>query len=453
MPSVVRHHLCGFLVVLSLVPGSACRAGGQVQAPLTLDHAIASGLKYHPRVAASEASVEEARTSLLQAKVAQRPTLSAAEDFTSSNDPVYVFGSELRQGRFDSSDFALAALNHPAALANFSGSLTARWIIFDAGSSRRSVESTRSAVSAAELFGEYSSEELATQITKLYYRVLLAQDQIAVAEASAKRATELASDVSDRVRAGLSLESDGMRSALAQRTAEDDLTASHQLVTLARRDLFDAIGETDEGQGLARADVALQAQEEASAGRLEARADLRALREQETAARSDEASARAEAWPRLSTYAHVENDAEHVVTNGSGNWTVAAKLEIPLFDGGVRKAREQEAAAHLHALQAQERETAMGARALVAELQSQLTDLARRYATADDAVRVEREALQTAKDRFASGLASLSDVLTGEGDLSAAEFARVRIAYQLQTATAELALAQGTLSTSKAGNR
>ena len=398
--------------------------------------------------------MEQARAALLEAKAAQLPTLSADEGMTYSNDPVFAFGIKLRQGRFGPPDFDLPSLNHPSALANFSASATATWIVFDAGSSRRSVESARTSLSAAQLSAQYNSEELGTEITKFYYRVLLAEDQVYVADASLRRATEISSDVEDRVHSGLSLESDSMRTALAQRIAADDLAVAHRNVALARRDLFDLIGESVSNRALVHPGSEIHSAEMQSnqlPSDLDSRLDLQAIRQQESAATLARAAAKAVAWPRLTTFAHVENDAEDVVTNGSGNWTIAAKLEIPIFDGGARKAREREAEARLHSIQAQERETLLSARSTIAGLQNQMEDLTRRYDTAQDAIQAEQEAVQTARDRYATGLASISDVLSSESDLSAAEFSRVRIFYQLSIANADLAFATGLSSTLKAG--
>lgn len=442
------------LLLCGIAFGVALAGKGQAPSALSLDEAINAGLQHHPHVAAAEASEDKARAALLRAKVAQRPTLTVDEDVTYSNDPVFAFGSKLRQGRFGSSDFALPSLNHPSALANSSASATAAWTAFDAGSTHRGIESARSSLTATQLSTQYTREELGVEITKLYYRVLLAEDQIIVAEASLKRAKELSSDLQDRAHSGLSLESDSMRSSLAQRTAEDELAAAQNNVGLARRDLFDTIGEPESNRPLVRPDVEKLPSGEHSNPEQHAivsRLDLQAIRQQESAATLARASAKAAAWPRLSTYAHVENDAQDVVTNGSGNWTIGAKLELPLFDGGARKAREREADAQLHALQAQEHSTLLSARSTIASLQSQIDDLKRRYSTAQDAIRVQQEALQTARDRYASGLVSISEVLSGESDLSSAEYTRIRIAYQLRIANADLAFAEGSSLTSKAG--
>ncbi|MEO8735353.1 MAG: TolC family protein [Edaphobacter sp.] len=438
---------------MSIAGAVAWTCEGQVSPALSLNDAISAGLKHHPRIAHSEAQVELARSALLEAKAAQQPMISADEDMTYSNDPVFSFGSKLRQARFGPSDFGLPSLNHPAALANFSTSATATWTVFDAGSARHRVASAHSALMAAQLSTKYTDEELGAQITQLYYRALLAEDEVSVAASSVSRAKELASDVQDRTRTGLSLESDSMRATLAQRTAEDDLAAAHGDVALARRDLFDAIGIPQSDHTLMRpmSESSLDAKLNQIPGVPETRLDVQAVRLQESASRQSHDSYRAAAWPRLSMYGHVESDAEHVVTNGSGNWTIAAKLELPIFDGGVRKARGQEADARLHLLQAEERETILAARSTTAHLQNQIEDLNRRYRTAQSAVQAEKEAVQTVRDRYDSGIASISDLLSNERDLEAAQFNRVKIFYQLCIANADLAFASGSSSTSKAG--
>ena len=451
---VSRRLLSKIVFAFSMAAGIAQAGLCQTAGPLSINEAISLGRVHHPQGAAADAQQEQARAQLQQAKARRLPTLSAAEDMTYSDDPVFVFGSKLRQGRFGTSDFDLGALNHPPPLSNFSASATAAWTAFDGGSTRQQVDSARTSLAAAELNARYSEEQIASEITRLYYRVMLAQDQVAVAESALKRAREIASDIQDRVHSGLSLESDGLRSNLALRNAEDDLASARSNVVLARHDLFAAIGIPQTDRPLVYPDVHTTI---ATAELLtpihspDARFDLQALRLQQQAAKQTFASIHATAWPQVSTYGHVENDAEHLVTDGSGNWTIGAKVEMRVFDGGTRRAQEHEAEAREHLLAAQERETALAARAAIASLTQQMDDLHRRFDTADDAIRVQQEALLTARDRYATGLASITDVLSGESDLSSAEFARARLFYQLCIARTELALASGSPLTSKVG--
>ena len=437
-----------FFVVSSLAFGSTAPGQGQAASTLTLVQAVAAAEKHHPQLDEAQANRELARSSLDSARSARYPTLSVAEDIVDSNDPVFAFGSKLRQARFSSADLAIDSLNHPAAISNFSASASANWTAFDAGAARHRVASAAASLRASSLNEQYAAQSIDVAVTALYYRVLLAQDQITVADHAAARALEISGDLQDRVRSGLALESDGARAALALQQANDDIATAKANAAMARRDLFDAMGEADNAQSLSRPETQAPV---SPASDLSERLDLQALRQQQQAARQDALAAHAVMWPRVSTFAHVESDTQSVATNGSGNWTVGAKIELPLFDGGVRKSHEEQATAHLHALEAQERSALLDARKNIGSLQVQLDDLQRHLTTAEAAIGVQQEALSTERDRYAGGLAPVSDVLNAEADLSSAEFQRIRTFYQLDIVRAELALAEGSLNTQKAG--
>ncbi len=47
------------------------------------------------------------------------------------NDPVFVFGTRLRQQIFTAADFALNTLNTPTPIGNFSSRFSGQWSLFD----------------------------------------------------------------------------------------------------------------------------------------------------------------------------------------------------------------------------------------------------------------------------------------------------------------------------------
>ncbi|MDE3103629.1 MAG: TolC family protein [Acidobacteriota bacterium] len=452
--SLRRNRLLAAGVCLLLTPWSR----GQAVPSLTLQQAIAAGLGHHPQVEQSAAQVSQAQAALHQARSGALPSVVAAEEVMASNDPVFAFGTRLRQQRFTSADFALTSLNQPNPIGNFGASAGASWTLFDAGATRQRIRSATTSVRAAESAGTFTGQQVATAVTRLFYRVLLAEDEVAVAEAAKKRAQQVAEDIQDRVKAGLSLDVDGARASLAAQSAADDLQAAQDMVKLARRDLADAMGEASEERPLDRSDLDTAAapnttlvQPELPQPALLQRSDIQALTERKQAAQQQLAAVRATAWPRLSTYGHVEADSPHLASGGGTNWTVGAKLELQVFDGGARRAQQQAAAAEIRLLEAQKQETLREARSSIASLQSQSEDLQRRYATAATAIATGQQARDAARDRYTAGLVPLSEVLTTESELTAAQYSRVKIFYQLRVLSADLALASGGSITAKAG--
>src|SRR5208337_602099 len=115
-----------WLVFLCTLP-----AGVLAQAPLTLREAIQVALKQSPEVEAARAEGDEAKANASLARTQYLPQVSFTEDMSRGDDPVYVFGTRLRQQRFTQADFALAALNTPDPIGNFSTRISGGWLVFD----------------------------------------------------------------------------------------------------------------------------------------------------------------------------------------------------------------------------------------------------------------------------------------------------------------------------------
>src|SRR5512139_1428575 len=75
--------------------------------PLTLQQAVTIALEKNPLRKAALADQKVAVADLRGARGALLPRLSFTETATRGNDPVYAFGTRLRQGRFTTDDFAL----------------------------------------------------------------------------------------------------------------------------------------------------------------------------------------------------------------------------------------------------------------------------------------------------------------------------------------------------------
>ncbi len=84
--------------------------------PLTLQQAVNIALQRNPLRKAAIADTKAASAGVREARSFLLPHLSFSETATRGDDPVYVFGSKLRQQRFTSADLALNQLNSPLPL-------------------------------------------------------------------------------------------------------------------------------------------------------------------------------------------------------------------------------------------------------------------------------------------------------------------------------------------------
>jgi outer membrane protein len=81
--------------------------------PLTLQRAVKIALEKNPLRKAALADTKVSSADVREARSVLMPRVTFSETATRGNDPVYVFGSRLRQQGFTADDFSLNKLNTP----------------------------------------------------------------------------------------------------------------------------------------------------------------------------------------------------------------------------------------------------------------------------------------------------------------------------------------------------
>lgn len=88
-----------------------------------LSTAVDAVLSHNAGMKAAEAKIRQAEAGRREVQAMRLPMLSARSQFTRGDQPVYVFGSLMEQGRFGPQNFAIDALNHPGDLTNIQSGL------------------------------------------------------------------------------------------------------------------------------------------------------------------------------------------------------------------------------------------------------------------------------------------------------------------------------------------
>ena len=177
-----------------------------------------------------------ARTQLL-------PQLGFTEDISRGNDPVYAFGTRLRQRQFTQADFALNALNFPQPIGNFStrfsGSVDGVRFVQDAEGdpSRRSVQAKR-LVLCAKRWTSRSCSVLWGPTSRCSMR----SGRSMLPSMSRRRRRRLLTSVDEHVKAGLAVESDRMSAEVNVAARKEELIAAQGDLELAWAQLREAMG-------------------------------------------------------------------------------------------------------------------------------------------------------------------------------------------------------------------
>ncbi len=437
-------------LVIFIMLGATASVRGQTEPQprvLSLQDAIAIAEGANPQSTIVNSREREAEANLRTARSAMLPKLGASETFTDSTDPVFAFGARLRQGRFTANDFSPANLNYPPATSDFTSALGATWMMFDSGKALNQTRGARSTVTAAKKQIEATKQELAYQVIRAYYRALLADQEKATTATAVARARSFSKEAHDRVETGLALASEGLQADVDLSQREQDAAEAESNVSLAYADLGGVLGQLSMSFALVEPAGTPQAipstLQELQERALEARPDVAAARSRTIAAAQAVRASHDAYGPSFSSFANVEADNPHLTGGGNTNWTVGAKAEIQLFDGGARKAEVSKATAEREIAEASLTQAETQVSLQVSQAFFAVQTAQRQYTISNQLLAKANETLRTALDRYGAGLATITEVLGQQDQLRSMELNRIESLYRWWTAEAQLRLASG----------
>lgn len=426
-------------------------AVAQNAAPLSLSEAVKMTLANNPMHKAALADTKASAADVREARAPMLPKITFAENFTAGNDPVFVFGTKLRQQIFTIQDFALNQLNRPTPIGNYASRFFGQWNLFDSTQSWKALDRAKYLNFAANEQLNRTDQELVFQTVQAYYGVLLAQKQVQVAEDAVKTVEAIEQESRARVESGLAVDSDMLSAQVQASSRQQELIERRNELALARTRLALAMG--------AAADAAYQpkeALEERSfpAGdvnqlektALEKRPDLKRSEWERNAQDKSVGMAKAAFGPRLNAFGSWQEDSHSVGWTGANNWVAGAELQFDLFAGGGKRA-------------ALAREKAMQERAVAGyagfedAVRLEVRQAYYQFDAAQQQVKVARgaiaqadESLRIDRNRYEGGLSTVTALLQVEEAAHRAKADYWQAIYRTYASYAGVELATGTLT-------
>ncbi|MBI3661745.1 MAG: TolC family protein [Acidobacteria bacterium] len=452
------------LAGLLLACGGVARAQATVQNPatslaageaLTLEQAVRMALEKNPALKAQAEESNVARAQTAQARAAWFPWVNFSQSFLRGNDPVYVFGTRLRQRQFTAANFALPGLNAPAPLNNSLTRVDGQMMLFDALRTHYRVAGARRMETAADFSTEQARQDLILRVVRAYYGVIVARENFSAAREALRTAEANEQRVTDLEKAGLVVASDKLSAQVfVAQMKEREIRAANQ-VALARMALGHELGLgpsamkepqdalTEPGGSEATGTATMDEWEKVA---LAERPALRAAELQQQATASGTKVAKAEFAPKVGVFANFERDAESLGGGPSGtNWTAGARVEVNVFAGGADRARLDEARARERQAANQVEYFRSGVRLEVRQAFLEVSAAEQRAAAARDAVEQAKESLRIIQNRYEAGLATMTDLLRAQTAQLEARTGYFAALHDWQVARAQLERAAGRL--------
>jgi outer membrane protein len=462
---------CGFtpkmlLLIFLLFPpfsaetGQVASASGQTENPapavdqkeeksLALSRAVDLALQNNPRIRATRSGREMADAQLREAQGERWPLLQFNETYTRSNNPVFVFGSLLEQGRFGPQNFDIDSLNNPDALNNFRTAVNLKWPLFDQLQSSTRVAQARIGQEQAEYQKEMVDQRVRFEVIRAYYGVLVAQERKEVAAEAVRMAEAERKRIDDLFQSGLVVQSD-LLSAQVQEAefrqhqvqAEGDVVTAYALLNtvmglpvetpqkvsgrLEKKYFPAARAEDLIGQALKhRPDYARVAS---------------AVRSKEEGVRG----AKGNYLPRVDVFSSYGISGKDL-SSGSSDYAIGAGLTFDLFD--LSRGAKLDKARAAHSLASAEREElASQIRLDVVQAHQSYVTAGERLKVAADSVSQAREALRIVQDRYREGLTIITEVLRSETALVRSRLNLIAARYDYYLGYARILMTSGRLT-------
>jgi len=440
----------------SLIAGILCLVlrgpvVAQQMEPLTLQQAVAIALESNPQRKAALADTHVARADILEARSAFFPHVDFSEAVTRSNDPVYVFGTRLRQSRFTAADFALNRLNQPTPISNFATRFGAQWNLFDSFASSLSLQRAKQLNQAASDQLAMADQQTIFRVIQAYYGLLFANRQFEVAEKSNRTAKAVVDDSRARVEAGTVVESDLLTAQVNQATREQEVVRLRNAAALSRAQLNASLGvpldrEFQMNENLAERELQEIPLSVAEEHAIKERPDLKQVSEQVAAQKTSVQLAKSAFGPRVDVFAASELDNAAFLTNGHSNWMAGAELKLDLFSGGQKRAQLSRENALLEHASAAKHAAEDNVRLEVRRAYYDWDSARQMIAIAHATVAQAEESLRITRNRYASGLTTITDLLKTEDAARTAQMNYWDAVYRYNVSYAALELASGSLS-------
>jgi len=236
----------------------------------------------------------------------------------------------------------------------FLPALTLKWLLFDFGSKEATIGAAREALAAANFGFNATHQKIVLDVTRAYYSLNAVQGRVDVARASLGQAQTLQDAAESRRGRGLATLPEVLQAREKTATAAYELQEATAAATDARMALLEAMGvrPTTSLQVTGLGKRPLPAMVEDTAEKLVDRAlgqrpDLLARVAVVRAREADIRKAQSEFYPRIIVTANVGQNIGRVRTRDIPGWSTVNEpgygagiaIEVPLFDGGLRRNR------------------------------------------------------------------------------------------------------------------
>ncbi len=409
--------------------------------PLPLDSCVRIALDRNPLHRAAQEGVRAAREKVGLARAPYFPRLDLEAGYQRRDTHVFLPGGVGQPG---------VAVDRLGATDDWSAGLTADYLLFDSGRRRAELMIALAGQSATEKDAATIRQDLTLTVHEAYFSLLAALAEERAARQSLARSEEHLRLARLRKDAGAVPRADVVRARVEVADARLTLVRAQSEVRVARADLNAAVGlpatlalrvEAKEPPALLPELVDLA---QAVAQSLQMRPEVAATRQRAEASRHAVTAVRAGYLPKVRAEGRYGWRDEELVPEDE-DWSIGASLQIPLFTGFARTHDVARARAEYGRSREELQSQVLTIQQEVVTAHAKLTEAYQSVLATAALLEDAREGLRLTSARYEAGAGTINDLLDAEADLTEAEAAEVRAAYEHHTASSRFRRSVGEL--------
>jgi outer membrane protein TolC len=427
------------VATVSLLTAIAALAAEANPRVLTLREAVRVALQQNPDLATAQQRLAAARAGLRQADAAFWPQVRVSEGYAASDNPVQAFMMTLNQRAFNFG----ANFNHPETTDNLNTKVLATYSLYSGGSDLATRQAVRLGAEARQNSMDAVRNDLVFEVTRSFYTISKARQFMRTAGAAAASMESNLGIASNRFAQGTVLKSDFLDAEVRLSEARENLVRSQHALAISQTIFRNVLG-VGEKENVTAAEGAFETTSQTVVEPLDVsrRPELLAARKAVDATERHVRAAFGGHLPRVNAFASYDLDSGDV-NRFADSWVAGVSVDLDVFDGFLTRGKVAEARANLAAVREELRKTELALQLEAKQAQLNLDEAQTRLATTGQAAAQAEESLQITKERYANGLALLTQLLDAETALTAARQRRAAAEADCQIARAALDRALG----------
>ena len=420
-----------------LYPTQAEEVKVQGTQPISLSQALELAKRNNNDLQVSVLQLQRSKSVLREAQAAFLPSV----DLNANVENSRTVSDTLRVKRQQDAGLPVDDASSTTA---FTGTGQIRYDLYTSGRRNGAIKEAQERIRKQELDVERQSEQIRLDVSKAYYDLQQADENVRISQSAVNNAQASLKDAVALERAGVGTRFDVLRSQVNLANSQQDLTSAFSQQQIARRKLAPLLNLSQSasisaGDPVKLAGLWQHPLEQSIVLAYQNRPELQQNLAQRNISEAQRKQALATLGPQVSLVGRYNLlDQFDDGTSVSDGYSLGVQATFNLYDGGAAKARAAQSKTNIAIAETQFSEQRNQIRFQVEQAYSTQASNLENVQTSNVALEQAKESLRLARLRFQAGVGTQTDVINALNDLTRSEGNRVKAILDYNRALTEL---------------